>query len=491
MQVRREARDDEPLVGILAEQRPHRGADRRLRRREARTLGVRRVGHEEADPALAARDVAEHRQIGATPVDRREVELEVAAVHDGADRREERDREAVRNRVRDRDELAVDRTDPAALTVGNRNQLGAIEHARFFDAIAGERERQLRAIDRNGDVTEQERDPARVVFVGVREQDRVDPVGVLPKVREVGEDQIDTGHVGVGKHDPAVDEEDAIVDLDAAAVAADLTQPAQEDDPHFPLIDRRMDRVTRAAPCHRPRSARPAGLCDNNGAMHERGFLIDRATQAWVRATGRTVRLGEHRWLDGPIGSPTFIGDEWLPREARRLDADLHDGGGLLESFDLLAGEGFDPSRLSPAIVDFYERTSEWRLDAWSQWCPAALPGGWLLSLVFAQRLQQLALPLRPLDVAQGMDSRVVSIRRPDGAQLGAAWLPVPESALAGFKTSPPQSVLPKRVGWTVGQVMYSGWYGRAQLPDTKDASIRVMFPLPNGSVTVFLRPSG
>ena len=203
--------------------------------------------------------------------------------------------------------------------------------------------------------------------------------------------------------------------------------------------------------------------------MHERGFLIDRATQAWVRATGRTVRLGEHRWLDGPIGSPTFIGDEWLPREARRLDADLHDGGGLLESFDLLAGEGFDPSRLSPAIVDFYERTSEWRLDAWSQWCPAALPAGWLLSLVFAQRLQQLALPLRPLDVAQGMDSRVVSIRRPDGAQLGAAW----------FRTLR-----------STGQVMYSGWYGRAQLPDTKDASIRVMFPLPNGSVTVFLRPS-
>ena len=111
--------------------------------------------------------------------------------------------------------------------------------------------------------------------------------------------------------------------------------------------------------------------------MHERGFLIDRNNQAWVRATGRTVRFGEHRWLDGPSGSPTFAPvTNGLPREARRLDADLHDGGGLLESFDLLAGEAFDPSRLTPAIVDFYggnERVAPRRGRSGArQRCPAA-----------------------------------------------------------------------------------------------------------------------
>ena len=141
--------------------------------------------------------------------------------------------------------------------------------------------------------------------------------------------------------------------------------------------------------------------------MPARGSLVDRSTQAGVRATGWTVDLGEHPWLDGPVGDPTVIGDEWLPREASRLGGELHDGGGLLESFENLAGEGFDPSGLPSAIVDFYERTTEWRLDVWSQWSPAAFPGGWLLSSLFARRLQQLALPLRPLDVAQGMDSRV------------------------------------------------------------------------------------
>ncbi|MDQ1435334.1 MAG: hypothetical protein QOF59_2150 [Actinomycetota bacterium] len=137
--------------------------------------------------------------------------------------------------------------------------------------------------------------------------------------------------------------------------------------------------------------------------MHERGFAVDRGTQAWVRATGRSVRLDDCPWLDGPVGSPPRIGDEWLAREAERLGGELCEGGGLLGSFDLLAGDGFDASRLAPEIVRFYERTTEWRLDAWSQWCPAALPAGWILSTVFARRLQQLALPLRPLDVAQGM----------------------------------------------------------------------------------------
>jgi hypothetical protein len=203
--------------------------------------------------------------------------------------------------------------------------------------------------------------------------------------------------------------------------------------------------------------------------MPERGFMIDRATQAWVRATGRSVRLADHPWLDGPVGDPNLIGDEWLPREAQRLGGELHEAGGLVETMDSLAGDTFDPSRLAPEIVDFYERTTEWRLDAWSQWSPLALPGGWLLSVVFAKRLQQLALPLRPLDVALGMDSRVVALRAGSGRQLGAAWL---------------------RTLRSTGQIVYSGWYGVTQLPNTAAPSMRVMFPLPTGSVTIFLRPS-
>jgi len=203
--------------------------------------------------------------------------------------------------------------------------------------------------------------------------------------------------------------------------------------------------------------------------MSTRGAPIDRLTQTWVRATGRTVHLDDCPWLDVPAGDPVRIGDEWLSREATRLRANTREGGGLLGSLSDLAGDGFDPAQLHPTIVDFYEHTTDWQLDVWSQWCPAALPFGWLLSLVFARRLQQLALPLRPLDVAHGMESRVVALRDDSGAQLGAAWL---------------------RTLRSTGQVVYSGWYGIAQLPAQSRRSLRVAFPLPNGSVTVFLRPS-
>jgi len=203
-------------------------------------------------------------------------------------------------------------------------------------------------------------------------------------------------------------------------------------------------------------------------AMPDQGFLIDRATQAWVRATGRRIDLGEYPWLRGPTGSPRLIADEWMEREAVRLGGNLADGGWLFDRMSVLAGDGFDPSQLDRAVVEFYEHTADWRLEVWSQWCPAAWPFGWLLSAVFANRLQQLSLPLRPLDAAHGMDSRVVTVTDPAGARLGAAWLRTLRSS---------------------GQTVYSGWYGSALLPGASHPSVRVVFPLPNGSVTVFLRP--
>jgi hypothetical protein len=58
--------------------------------------------------------------------------------------------------------------------------------------------------------------------------------------------------------------------------------------------------------------------------------------------------------------------------EAKRLGGAVVEGGGLLDDFDRLSGPGFDAVRLARPLVDFYERTAEWRLEARSQWCPAA-----------------------------------------------------------------------------------------------------------------------
>ena len=65
------------------------------------------------------------------------------------------------------------------------------------------------------------------------------------------------------------------------------------------------------------------------------------------------------------------------------------------------------------------------------------------------------------------MDSRVLSVVSSNG-QVGSAWL---------------------RTLRATGQTVYSGWYGIVTLPGSARPSMRVVFPLPNGNITVILRP--
>ena len=57
-----------------------------------------------------------------------------------------------------------------------------------------------------------------------------DPIGVVAQVGEVRQHEVDAVHVGVGEHEAAVDEQEAVLLLEDHAVAADLAQPAEEGD---------------------------------------------------------------------------------------------------------------------------------------------------------------------------------------------------------------------------------------------------------------------
>jgi hypothetical protein len=91
------------------------------------------------------------------------------------------------------------------------------------------------------------------------------------------------------------------------------------------------------------------------------------------------------------------------------------------------------------------------------------------VSRLFGRRVQQLALPMRPLDVAHGMDSRVAVIEDADGRQRAAGW-----------------------VRWlrATGEYVYSGCYSARLLPGSGRPSVHVAFPLEAGNVQVFLRPT-
>ncbi len=199
---------------------------------------------------------------------------------------------------------------------------------------------------------------------------------------------------------------------------------------------------------------------------------LDAVTRAFWRTVGRPVDLaGEHAWLDAPMHSGPVIGDGWLVDAAAALGGRLEEGrddAGLLADMADLDGPGFRAEDLRPEIRDFYEHTAGWRMEVWTQWSPAFQPPGELVSRLFGRRVQQLALPTRPLDVAKGMDSRVTVLTDASGRQRAAGWL---------------------RTLRSTGEYVYSGAYGTRRLPGADRPSVHVTFPLEEGNVQVFLRP--
>ena len=198
------------------------------------------------------------------------------------------------------------------------------------------------------------------------------------------------------------------------------------------------------------------------------GYLTDWTTQRWVQATGRLVDLEREPWLRGPSAPAEGVGAayfETLAEEQGMTLAEDRDGG-LLPDFGALRRPGFDPAAIRPEVVDFYERTTRYRLNLWSEWSPGFRPFGRLVDSIFARRLRQLQLPQAPLDTSRGVTSSLVRLEG-EGDTL-TAWLR-------------------RRV--PSGDVIYAGFYSVELPPRSPGPCVKVVFPLPNGSASVFLVP--
>lgn len=211
--------------------------------------------------------------------------------------------------------------------------------------------------------------------------------------------------------------------------------------------------------------------------MHRRDWdpverLSDRLTQTWVRVTGRRVDLCADEWLRGPVGDVDVIGQEYFTRLAAREGLTVEDTGsprGLLETITALDGPACNPADLHPRVSAFYERTSEYKFDVWSEWSPVFRPFGGTLARLFSRRLDQLNVPLSPLDSSRGFTSRVLKLRDSSGAVRHTAWI---------------------RTLVSTGKTLYAGDYSTCRIPSDGTACVKVSFPLPNGHATVVMRPS-
>jgi hypothetical protein len=189
-----------------------------------------------------------------------------------------------------------------------------------------------------------------------------------------------------------------------------------------------------------------------------------------VYVFGRTYRRRDVPWLSGPIGGDV-IGDapyaEVAAREHLTIDRTAQEPG-LVQNFGDFRSESFDPSQVHQNVRDFYEHTAAYTMDVWSKtYFPSNL-GLALLVKTISRQMNQLNFPLSPLEMAHGISSDVIPLRDRDGEVRYTGWF--------------------RKLG-SSGRVLYAGFYMGGRAPHAGGPCEKVVFPLPNGNATVFLRP--
>ena len=203
----------------------------------------------------------------------------------------------------------------------------------------------------------------------------------------------------------------------------------------------------------------------------KRGHLQDWITQVWVKATGRRINPENSDWLLGPIGDTDIIKDQFISAIAEKEDLEIASNipdSGLLNSFNDLELSESEISLINKKVIDFYERTSNYNFEVWSEWRGLFRPFGWLLSVIFSRRLQQLNLPLSALDSAKGIQSNIIKLI--DKKSKLVKW------------------TIWYRILKSTNNVIYSGVYTTCSVPNFPGKFLKVVFPLPNGNATVIMR---
>jgi hypothetical protein len=190
----------------------------------------------------------------------------------------------------------------------------------------------------------------------------------------------------------------------------------------------------------------------------------------WVRLTGKRIVKRDAPWLDCPMGPPGRIGPEFYNYLAEREHLHIRPAtaAGLLPDFHALKGARFDPATVRPEIRDFYEHTSCYRLEAWSEAAVSTRLFLWALTEFVSRRMDQLNFPVSSLELSGGMASEILPMVDATDTCVYTGWL--------------------RRLVVTE-RVIYTGLYSVQRPAGYPDPCVKVSFPLPRGSSTVFLRP--
>jgi hypothetical protein len=136
---------------------------------------------------------------------------------------------------------------------------------------------------------------------------------------------------------------------------------------------------------------------------------------------------------------------------------------GIVETLDSLAGPGFDPLDVHPAVREFYEHTTRFTLDIVPEWRLWVRPGYLLYRSLVARPLGQANVPMNQRETLRGIHSRIDTVTTED--QVIRGWIR----------------------SYADDRPIYVGIYTTYRHDDT--GYVSVGFPLPQASFTATLLP--
>lgn len=195
-------------------------------------------------------------------------------------------------------------------------------------------------------------------------------------------------------------------------------------------------------------------------------------TQQWVIICGRKINPPENRWLFGAFGEVSGIGEKFIHQLAEKEDLTIirnSNSKGLLDSISSLNLSENEIKKLPKNVIDFYEKTSEYKLQLNVKWNPIFKIFGYVVNRLFSQRINQLNIPTNNIQSSENLTSEIIE--------------------LVAKNTNEVKYTIWFRKFQSTGKVIYSGIYTTCTLP-SGITCVKAIFPLPNGNATVILKPS-
>ncbi len=198
------------------------------------------------------------------------------------------------------------------------------------------------------------------------------------------------------------------------------------------------------------------------------GALLKWLINGWLYVTGKVLTYSDNPWLQGPMSDNEIVGDQFYNHFAGRegLVVSASSDGGLLDNFsEVMSPDDPLAGNLNPRIRHFYEHTGQYKLEVWSQWYSPISFFARILIRSVSTKMDQLNIPLDPLETSRGMSNQVLQLKNPATGKLKyACWL---------------------RKSILSGRVVYAGFYSACTSKGLP--YVKVVFPLPGGNVTVLL----